>query len=599
MNSSTNADSHEDNIWRYKLLGICFAALAVLIVVQVVRIQFGADAKALRENGDLLRTEVRTIYPARGSIYDRWGHILAGNNTVYEVGADLQAVRNPETIALTLVGVLHSNYADVYAAASKKPSLDPNNPAIYATLADYVTPQQKDAILKIGADLAGQNTKPDKYGNVPSLSGLVFTPHLMRSYPEKDLASNILGFVNRQGEGFFGVEEKFNDLLAGTPVKVEMPLDPNRVEEIPKVPDGASLVLTIDREIQAAMESILDDGVKSSGSDGGALLVMDPRTGEILAMAVTPRLDLNQYWNYSEVYPDSTPFNRAVSQAYEPGSVYKVLTMAAALDSGKVKPDTEFLDTGVFEIGGIKIYNWDSGAWGPQTMVGCLEHSLNVCLAWVASRVGPTTFYKYMQAFGIGHLTGIDLGGEAPGRLKIPGDADWYDADLGTNAFGQGVSATPVQMLMAVSAIANNGKMVTPHVVRSLIDNGRQYNTPLQIAGVPISAETAHTESEMLATSLELESSNALVEGYRVAGKTGTAEIPTPYGYTSSMTNASFVGWGPVDDPRFLVYVWLEKPTSSPWGSVVAAPVFKEAVEKLVILMNLPPDNVRKKLAGQ
>jgi cell division protein FtsI/penicillin-binding protein 2 len=510
----------------------------------------------------------------------------------------LQAVRNPETIALTLVGVLHANYADVYAAASKKASYDPNNLALYSTLADYITPDQKNAILKIGADLARQNTNPDKNGNFPSLSGLVFTPHLMRSYPEKDLASNILGFVNRQGEGFFGVEEKFNDLLAGTPVKVEMPLDPNRVGDMPKVPDGASLVLTIDREIQAAMESILDDGVSSSGADGGALLVMDPRTGEILAMAVTPRLDLNQYWKYSDVYPGSTPFNRAVSQSYEPGSVYKVLTMAAALDSGKVRPETQFLDTGIFEIGGIKIYNWDSGAWGPQTMTGCMEHSLNVCLAWVGSKLGPTTFYKYMQAFGIGHLTGIDLGGEVPGRLKIPGDADWYDADLGTNSFGQGVSATTVQMLMAVSAIANDGKMVTPHVVRSLIDNGRQYNTPLQIAGTPISAQTAHTESEMLATSLELESSNALVEGYRVAGKTGTAEIPTPYGYTSNMTNASFVGWGPVDDPRFLVYVWLEKPTSSPWGSVVAAPLFKSAVDKLVILMNLPPDDVRKKLTG-
>jgi len=495
--------------------------------------------------------------------------------------------------------VLHSNYADIFAAASKKYSGDPNNPAMYATLADYVTPEQKDAIQKIGADLESQNPTPNKNGKVPSLRGLVFTPHLMRSYPEKDLASNILGFVNRQGEGFFGVEEKFNDLLAGTPVRVEMPLDPNQVGEAPKVPDGASLVLTIDREIQASMEVILDKAVKSSGSDGGALLVMDPRTGEILAMAVTPRLDLNQYWNYSDIYPDSTPFNRAVSQSYEPGSVYKVLTMASALDNGNVKPDTPFLDTGVFEIGGVQIHDWDNGAWGPQTMLGCMEHSLNVCLAWVGSQLGPTDFYRYMQAFGIGHLTGIDLGGEVPGRLKHPGDADWYDADLGTNSFGQGVSATPVQMLMAISAVANDGKMVTPHVVRSLIDNGRQYNTPLQIAGMPISAETAHTETEMLAQSLELESSNALVDGYRVAGKTGTAEIPTPYGYTSSLTNASFVGWGPVDDPHFLVYVWLEKPTTSPWGSVVASPVFKEAVEKLVILMNLPPDNIRRKLTGQ
>jgi cell division protein FtsI/penicillin-binding protein 2 len=599
MNANATANPDGENIWRYKLLGIFFVALAVLIVVQVIRIQFGTDAKVLRENGNSLGTEIRTISAARGQIYDRWGHILAGNTTVYELGADLQNVRNPETIALTLVGVLHSNYADVFAAASKKYSGDSNNPVMYAPLADYVTPEQKDAIQKISADLESQNPAPDKNGKVPSLNGIVFTPHLMRSYPEKDLASNVLGFVNRQGEGFFGVEEKFNDLLAGTSVKVETSLDPNQVGETPKVPKGASLVLTIDRQIQASMEAVLDKGVKNSGADGGALLVMDPRTGEILAMAVTPRLDLNQYWKYSDIYPGSTPFNRAVSQAYETGSVYKVLTMAAALDNGTVTPDTPFLDTGVFEIGGIEIHNWDNAAWGPQTMLGCMEHSLNVCLAWVASQLGPTSFYKYMQAFGIGHLTGIDLGGEVPGRLKHPGDADWYDADLGTNAFGQGVSATTVQMLMAISAIANDGKMVTPHVVRSLIDNGRQYNTPIQIAGMPISAETAHTESEMLAQSLELESSNALVDGYRVSGKTGTAEIPTPYGYTSGMTNASFVGWGPTDDPKFLVYVWLEKPRTSIWGSIVASPIFKEAVDQLVILMNIPPDNVRKELTAQ
>jgi cell division protein FtsI/penicillin-binding protein 2 len=202
-----------------------------------------------------------------------------------------------------------------------------------------------------------------------------------------------------------------------------------------------------------------------------------------------------------------------------------------------------------------------------------------------------------MQNFGIGHLSGVDLAGELPGRLKLPGDDDWYEADLGTNSFGQGVSVTPVQMLMAVSAVANNtGQMVAPHVVRSMINNGHQYDIATQIVGAPIKAKTARKLTDLLATSLEGESSDALVDGYRVAGKTGTAEIATPMGYTGNMTNASFVGWGPTDDPKFLVYVWLEKPTTSPWGSVVASPVFKEVVDRLVILMNLPPDDVRHRL---
>ncbi len=182
--------------------------------------------------------------------------------------------------------------------------------------------------------------------------------------------------------------------------------------------------------------------------------------------------------------------------------------------------------------------------------------------------------------------------------MKVPGDNDWYAADLGTNAFGQGVSATPIQMATAVSAIANHGVMMAPQIVRSVINGGYQHNIDQRVIGMPIKAEDADTLSEMLAESLEVESSDALVEGYRVAGKTGTAEIPTPLGYTTNQTNASFVGWGPVDDPQFLVYVWLERPQTSPWGSVVAAPIFRRAVEKLVVLLNIPPDDVRRKMTS-
>jgi cell division protein FtsI/penicillin-binding protein 2 len=565
--------------------------MALFIVVQMVRIQLSPQAEVFRDQGNAYSGGWQTIVPARGEIFDRWGHLLAGNTTVYEVGVELSEVQNPSTIALALNAIVGADHDEVYAAASQEPS----STAVYRVLADFVTEDQKTRLEQLAGemDVAYQDSKDQKR---PSLAGLRFVPHLQRSYPEKELASNVLGFVNRQGRGFFGVEEKFNDLLAGTPQTVWIPADPNRVEEIPDIPPGASLTLTIDRAVQSEMEAILDQALATSGAENGTILVMDPRTGEILAMATTPRLDLNEYWRYAEVFVNPTPFNRAVSKAFEPGSVFKVLTMSTALDTGTVKPNTPFLDTGVFEIGGAIIHNWDGGAWGPQDMLGCMQHSLNVCLAWVASQVGADQFYAHMQKFGIGHLTGVDLAGEVPGRLKIPGDNDWYEADLGTNAFGQGVSVTPVQLVTAVSALANDGKMVTPRVVKSVLDKGRVYNTSPQVVGMPITAETAHKITKMLATSLEVESSVALVDGYQVAGKTGTAEIPTPLGYTSSATNASFIGWGPVDDPRFLVYIWLEKPTTSPWGSVVAAPVFHDAVERLVVLMNLPPDNVRKRL---
>ena len=579
-----------ESTWRYTFVTTLYTLLAIFIVGQLVRIQANPEqvehflVQAKLHEGDL-----RLIQPARGLLYDRWGRLLAGNITVYEVGAELAQVRNPHSIALTLNVVLGLDYAEVLEAVSQEVSPE----AVYVVLDDYVTQEKIELLERYETELEN-TTSRNKGEEPPSLQGLVFKPHLQRSYPEKRLASNVLGFVNREGRGYYGVEAKFNDLIAGKTMEVLVPRDPNLALELPEIPDGASIILTIDRAIQAEVENILDQAVEENGADSGTIVVADPQTGEILAMTTTPRLDLNEYWQYAEVFKGSTPFNRAISQAYEPGSVYKVLTMAAALDAGAVTPETVFLDVGVIEVGGIYIYNWNSAAWGPQDMQGCLQHSLNVCLAWVATQLGTKNFYDYMRAFGIGRLTGVDLAGEVIGRLKIPGDTDWYEADLGTNSFGQGVAVTPLQMVMAVSAIANEGKLVAPRIVRSFIDKGNQYDTEIRIVGLPIKPETARTLSELLARSLEEEASSALVEGYRVVGKTGTAEIPTPYGYSLSATNASFVGWGPMDDPRFLVYIWLEKPTSSPWGSVVAAPIFHDIVERLVVLMDIPPDDVRR-----
>lgn len=588
-----------EHVWRYTLLGTLLTLFAGAILVRLATIQLNSDqVKAFLEQKENYSWVPHTVQPARGLIYDRWGNLLAGNTTVYEVGVELSQVKNPHTIALAASVVLGLDYNEIFQVAS----LEASPTVVYRALADVVPVDKVDVLKKYAQeieDLYGGNRDPER----PSLDGLIFRPHLTRSYPEKALASNLIGFVGKDQDnnptGYFGLEAHFDELLAGMPKQVMVPNDPINAEQRPEVPEGSSLVLTIDRSIQAEMEQIVDQAVDTYGADSGTIIVMDPKNGDVLAMATTPRLDLNQYWRYGELFPGSTPFNRAISQSYEPGSVYKVLTMAAALDAGAVKPDTIFLDTGMFEIGGIFVYNWNRGVWGNQDMLGCMQHSLNVCLAWVASQLGTGDFYRYMQAFGIGHLTGIELYGEAPGRLKVPGDQDWVDADLGTNSFGQGVSATPLQMAAAASALANEGKMMAPRIVRAIIDKGRQFNTEERLVGLPIRPETARTLTEMLAISLEEEASNALVEGYRVAGKTGTGEIPTPFGYTSNVTNASFVGWGPVDAPRFLVYVWLEKPSASIWGSETAAPVFKQVVERLVVLMEIPPDGVRQTLAGR
>jgi cell division protein FtsI/penicillin-binding protein 2 len=571
--------------WRYLTTAGLLGLIGLAILVQIVRIQTNPEIQKLIGRSD---TVVQYYYPPRGEIYDRNGRLLAGNVTVYEVGVSLADVTDPTSIALAAQMYLGQDFNAMVELLTNPPE-----GANYLRLADYISVEQATQLMNLQTEMS-----KDPNGN--KLAALGFRAHLGRSYPEDELASNLLGFVTQEEYGYYGVEAKYNNQLSGIPVALLVPADPRRAVELPQIPPGDSVILTIDREIQSATEQILDQAILETGSESGTIIVMNPGTGEILALATTPHFNPNDYGSVAEVFTGETPFNRAISQAYEPGSVMKILTMAGALDSGAVTPGTIFLDTGVITVGGVDIHNWDGGAWGYQDMTGCLAHSLNVCLAWVATQMGNESFYNYMQNFGIGHPTGIDLAGEVTGRLKLPGDSDWYPVDLATNAFGQGVSVTPLQMVMAASALANNGQMVYPHVLYATVQDGRQHNMPTQVVGTPITAETARTISEMLANALETEASRGVVPGYRVAGKTGTAQVPTPYGYyDDTLTNASFIGWGPMDNPQFLVYVWLEKPQSSEWGSVVAAPVFRQVVEKLVVILGIPPDEIRSQLAGQ
>ncbi len=575
---------------RTQLVMLVISLISLAIILQIVRIQNSPEAAIFDERALDYQYEWRTFYPDRGEIYDRTGHLLAGNKSVYEIGVDLNTVKDANAIAGAVSVELGMEYSQVLDSIQNPPE-----GLSYIVLADFVE-LQKALRLK---DLKVKLQEDAEEGTLGGLTGLEFKSHPQRSYPENSLGSNIIGFVNREGRGYFGVEEKYDTLLAGNPVQVLVPTDPNKASEIARVPDGTTLVLTINRDLQAASEKILDDSLAKYGAISGTIVVMDPRNGELLAMASTPRMDLNQFWEYGTVYDNASDYNRAISMPYEPGSVVKILTMAAALDSGTVTPGTTYLDTGSILVGGAMIQNWDQAPWGVQDMTGCLQHSLNVCMATLSTSMGAGTFYTYMDKFGLGHLTGVDLAGEAAGRLKIPGDSDWYAVDLGTNAFGQGVAATPVQIMMAASAIANDGRTVTPHALYAMVRDGRQYNVPAQFAGSPITEQTANTLSEMLAVSLESEGSLALVPGYRVAGKTGTAQIPVNGFYDDTATNASFIGWGPVDDPQFMIYVWLERPEVSIWGSETAAPVFAEIAEKTVILLDIPPDTIRLQLAAK
>ncbi|HAV77455.1 MAG TPA: hypothetical protein DCX53_08880 [Anaerolineae bacterium] len=567
-------------IARSTVLAVGLLVVSIAIIVQMFRIQNSEAAKLFLSQGDLYAGEFQMFHPERGEIYDRQGHLLAGNRTVYEVGVSLNDMKDVDAMAYVLGTYMDMTFEEVYDKLTDSPES-----WTYIVIKDYVDAETVTALQEVLQQL--EDAEDNR------LDGLGFKPHYQRSYPEQNLASNVLGFVTRDGRGYFGIEEKYNDLLAGNPVQVWVPRDPNKAIDIPKVPNGTTLVLTLNRDLQAKVENILDESLIEYGAKNGAIIVMDPQTGEILAMATTPRMNLNNYTDYFQVYDNGSQYNRSIGMAYEAGSVVKVLTMAAALDTGAVTPQTSFVDTGSINVGGITIQNWDRQAWGQQDMTGCLQHSLNVCMAWIATQMGSPTFYSYMEHFGLGHPTGVDLSGEAMGRLKVPGDSDWYPVDLGTNAFGQGVTVTPMQMLMAVSAIANDGKMVTPHMLYAMLRDGHQYNVPSQYAGSPISEQTARTLTQMLTVSLESESSLALLPGYRVAGKTGTARKAGVGGYSERRYQAVFAGYVPASRPRLVAVVVIDEPSAGAYyGGAVAAPVFARIMAGALRLMEIPPDDL-------
>lgn len=591
---------------RVRVLLAFMVVIATAMLIQLIRVQFGPYAPVFATWVEAANEIDNEVVPERGLIYDRDGDLLATNVPTYylEIEVFQLTPTSRKQIAAVLSRALILPYEDLYAQLM----------ADWGSIGQYrirltrqvgVDERWPITIDQVASDmLKGFLLDPE----APDLSGLKMVPAPRREYPAGRLAGHLLGFVNQEGKGFFGLEGFYDSWLAGKPITIERGYIPPEARLEPDPPAGVNLVLTIDLDIQQMVEDILRKALEDSGAESGQIIVMDPKTGEILALAIQPSLDPNNYEPWLETQgveadkvgeTEELVINPAVGGQFEPGSTFKVLTMAAAIDAGVVTPEDEYLDTGVIEVGGVRIRNWNGGAWGPQTMVGCMQHSLNVCLAYVASeKLGAPLFYQYLEAFGIGRGTGIDVAGEVPGQLRTPRHPEWTEADLGTNAFGQGVSVTPVQLLAAVGAIANQGVMLQPHVVRAVVGPEGAYYPKPTVLGRPISAETAEVMTSMLSQSLDGETTLAHVNGYELAGKTGTAQIPTERGYDDRWTIASFVGWGPVVDPQFIVLVRIDKPESSPWGSVVAAPVFRDVVERLVAMLEIPPDHVRDQLAA-
>lgn len=562
---------------RLSFLGALLVLISGLLVARLVsfQLQMSPEERAyFEEKRDSSYYSRRNSPPERGEIYDRDGQLLATNSVEYAISVDVPLVRNPGEVFTTLSALTGENIMtlwDQWREASREDS-------------DlYWYPLPGTVSVEVGQEIVNRD-----------LRGIQLRPVSRRFYPQGTLAGPVLGFVNLEGQGYYGVEGYYQSQLAGrvedsTRLESNIPFE-KRFTPPPK--PGADLVLTLDRDVQFLAEQILAQGVEQYQADGGMIIAMDPRDGAILAMASTPGYDPNRYQDY----PPEQRINPAVSSMYEPGSVVKLLTMSCALEHGVVTPDSVYNDNGVIEVGGREIYNWDRRAYGQQTMTQLLVRSLNVGAATLSTSLGPSRFYSCLQGFNIGVPTGVDLQGEASGRLKQPGDSDWAESDLGTNAFGQGVGVTPLQMIAAVSAIANKGLLVRPHVIHQMIDGTDVFTAQPQYLGRPISEGTARAVTKMMIDVVQYGGNQAQVPGYTIAGKSGTAEIPSPAGYIEEQTICTFIGFLPADDPQVIVLTRLDRPRTSRWSTQTAAPLFAQFAQRLVVLLEIPPDDVRQQI---
>jgi cell division protein FtsI/penicillin-binding protein 2 len=504
-----------------------------------------------------------TFVPERGSIFDTNGYVLSAARTVADIGVSPSVVTETETLAELLAPLLGEPEHELLAELDEE--------STYVSL-------RKGASWEVAQAVRGLK-----------MQGVQVEPFSTREYPHGALAATVLGFVNAEGNAYYGVEAKWDAALRGSPGTRTPEKDPlgSLFYQVEAPRHGSDLYLTVDRRAQAKVERILAEAVQGNEGHKGTAIVMEPSTGAILAMAVFPTYDPN----LREVEDYDVFSNWAISEQYEPGSVFKIVTVAAGLDARIITPDSTYEDRGEIVVGGEVIRNSDNSAHGETRIRDLLAQSLNVGAAEISTKLGAYDFYEYVRRFGFNELTEVDLAGEVPGNVRFPGDREWHESDLGTNSFGQGLAVTPLQMLCAVAAVANDGVMMHPHIV-DRVDDGHSVK-PIESQAVRrvISPEAAQQVTDMLVYAVDTVLSRASVEGYRVAGKSGTSEVPTLTGYDPEETIASFAGYVPADDPRFAILVVLDRPQKQHWGLQAAAPAFKQIAEELLALYTVPPDS--------
>ena len=559
-----------DNIHtRIRFFFLLIFCLLFIIICRVFYIQVFSYDK-LSSLAESLWSRKLPIGADRGEIYDRKGRVLATNLTTTSLVLIPNQIKNPEEVAQKLSEILNSDYDDMLAHVTKKTSIE------------RVHPEGRQLSYDIASKIEELH-----------FDGVYLVKESKRYYPYGTVLSHVLGYVGIDNQGLSGLELTYDKYLTGENGAIKYFSDGkgNRLElsEVYEEPqNGVNLTLTIDLDLQLAAERELDNAVMKYNPEHAIALAMDPNTGEVLAMASRPNFDSNNYQDY-----DTTTINRnlPIWMTYEPGSTFKIMTLASSLEEKTVNlfEDT-YYDSGSVSIDGATIHCWKSGGHGAQTYLNVVENSCNPGFVSLGNKLGVDKLMSYINKFGFGEKTGIDLNGESSGILFNP--SRMGPVELATTSFGQGISVTPIQQVTAVSAVINNGYLYQPYIVKSLEEPETQSIVKLN---EPVLRRRVISEESSKLARFALESvvangsgRNAYIENYRVGGKTGTAQKVEDGHYLDGNYILSFVGFMPADEPKIVVYVAIDNPKGvTQYGGVVAAPIAKSILETAISVLNI------------
>ncbi|SHE10454.1 putative penicillin-binding protein [Chlamydia abortus] len=550
--------------------------LALVIRLAYVQLWKGSELAEMAE--DSWRRNI-PFAAKRGEIWDRNGVRLTYNVSSPSVMAIPAQIKDPKMTASRLAAALQGSEEKIYEQITKRQSIQKIQPA--------------------GRKITEEKAQEIRAMNLP---GIVVAEDNKRYYPFGSLAAHILGVTGIDNQGLTGLEARYDKLLTGQAGNISYLSDaagremPNTSDEFVNPRDGLNLQLTIDHYLQSVLERELDQAMLQLQADHIIGLMMDPNTGEILAMSGRPTYEPDRFREYpSEVYNRNLP----IWMTYEPGSTFKIITLAAALEEGKVDLHNEhFFDPGHIEVSGSRLRCWKRGGHGSETFLEVVENSCNPGFVVMGQRLGKDLLFDYIKRFGFGQKTGIDLSGEENGILFKPSRVG--PVELATTSFGQGVSVTPIQQVAAVSAAINGGKLYKPHLAKAWYnpETGEVVETiQPELVGNVISENTSKLVREALESVVAKGTGrNAFVEGYRVGGKTGTAQKVVNGRYSPNEHIVSFIGFAPADDPKVVVYIAVDNPQGIQFGGLIAAPIVKNIMSDALRYMQIEPrkDQIEK-----